>query len=50
MSTISLFRSIDNKHHVYKRKNCVKMIFLKNGIINKRAVGIIRNCKNLLYL
>ena len=56
MSTISLFRSIENKHDVYRRKDCIKNFceFLrehakkiinfnkkKNEIINKRAEGII---------
>ena len=65
MSTISLFRSIENKYDVYRGKDCmkkfceflrkhvVKIINLKKKkeeIINKRAVGSIQKCKNLLYL
>ena len=56
MSTISSFRSIENKHDVYRGKDCMKKLceFLrehaikiinfkkkKNEIINKRAAGII---------
>ena len=56
MSTISSFRSIENKHDVYRGKDCMKKFceFLrehaikiinfkkkKNEIINKRAAGII---------
>ena len=56
MSTISLFRSIENKHDVYRDKNSLKRSceFLrghaikiinfknkKNEVINKRAAGII---------
>ena len=50
MSTLSSFRSIENKHDVYRGKNCMKKFceylrehamkiirFLKNEIINKRA-------------
>ena len=65
MSTISSFRSIENKQDVYRGKDCmkkfceflrkhvVKIINLKKKkeeIINKRAVGSIQKCKNLLYL
>ena len=64
MPTVSSFRSIENKHDVYRRKACMKMFseFLrehamkiinfkkkKNEIVNKREEGIIRKCKNLLY-
>ena len=56
MSTISSFRSIENKHDAYRGKDCMKKFceFLrehaikiinfkkkKNEIINKRAAGII---------
>ena len=55
MSTISSFRSIENKHDVYTHEDCVKKFckFLRentmkknnfkrnNEIINKRAAGII---------
>ena len=56
MSTISSFRSIENKHGVYRSKNCMKKFceFLrehsmktinskkkKNEIFNKRTAGII---------
>ena len=64
MPTVSSFRSIENKHDVYRRKACMKMFseFLrehamkiinfkkkKNEIVNKREEGIIWKCKNLLY-
>ena len=56
LSTISSFRSIENKHDVYREKDCIRKFceFLrehamklinikkkKNKIINKRAAGII---------
>ena len=56
MSTISSFRSIENKHDVYRGKDCMKKFceFLrehamkiinfkkkKNEVINKRTAGII---------
>ena len=50
MSTISSFRSIENKHDVYRGKYCIKKFFeflgehamkLLNDIINKRAARII---------
>ena len=63
MSTILSFRIIENKHDVYRGKDCMikfcqflrkhamKIInFKKNEIVNKRAAGIIWICKNLLYL
>ena len=50
MSTISSFRSIENKHDVYRGKDCMKKFceslkehamkminFLKNEVFNKRA-------------
>ena len=50
MATLSSFRSIENKHDVYRGKNCMKKFcehlrehamkiirFLKNEIINKKA-------------
>ena len=53
MSTISSFRSIENKHGAYSGKGCTKklceflrehamkiIIFLKNEFISKRAEGI----------
>ena len=65
MSTISLFKSIENKHDVYRCKDCIKKFckYLreqamerinfkkkKNEVINKRAGGTIWKYKNLLYL
>ena len=65
MSTISSFRSIENKHGVYRGKDCMKKFcaFLREhtmkmynfkkkkwAAIYKRAAGIIWKCKNLLYL
>ena len=56
LSAISSFRSIENKHDVYREKDCIRKFceFLrehamkiinikkrKNKIINKRAAGII---------
>ena len=56
MSTISSFRSIENKHDVYRSKDCMKKFCefsrehamkiinfkkKKNEVINKRAAGII---------
>ena len=54
MSTILSFKSIENKHDVYRDKDCMKEFcefltehameiinFLKNEVINKRAAGII---------
>ena len=55
MPTISSFKSIENKHHVYRGKYCMKTFcellrqqemkiidfFKKNEVINKRAAGII---------
>ena len=56
ISTISSFKSIENKHDVYRRKDCMKKfceslreheikIFKfknnKNEVISKRAAGII---------
>ena len=53
MSTILSFKSIENKHDVYRDKDCMKEFcefltehameiinFLKNEVINKRAAGI----------
>ena len=40
MFTISSFRSIENKHEVYRGKDCIKKI-CEYEIINKRAAGII---------
>ena len=64
MSTIPPFQSIENKHGVYKSKDCMKTFcesltehtmkiinfFKKNEVINKIAAGIISKCKNLLHL
>ena len=63
MSTISSFKSIENKHDVYRGKDCMKKFceslreqamniinYKKNEFINKRAEAIIRKYKNLLYL
>ena len=64
MSTISSFKSIENKHEVYKGKGFMKIFceFLRvhtmkitnfengNKIINIRAAGIIWKRKNLLHL
>ena len=65
MPTISSFRSTENKHGVYRSKDCMKNIceFLRkhrikifyfnkkiNEFVNKRAARIILKCKNLLYL
>ena len=53
ISVISSFRSIENKHEVYRGKDCMKriceflrehtmkIINLKNEVINKRAARII---------
>ena len=64
MFAISSVRSIENKHDVYRGKDCektfceflrehtIKIINLKKNtdeVINKRA-AIIWKCKNLLYL
>ena len=54
MSTISSFKSIENKHDTYRGKDCMKKFceplrehamkiinfFLKKEVINKRAAGI----------
>ena len=66
MSTILSIKSIENKHDVYRGKDCMKkfceslrdhamkiIIFFflkKKEVINKRAAGIIWQFKNLLYL
>ena len=63
MSTLRSFTSVENKHVVFRVKGymktfceflieqAMKMINLKKTVaINKRAEGIIRKCKNLLYL
>ena len=65
MSTISSFRSIENKHDVYRSKDCMKKFckFLrehtikiinfknkKNEVINKSAAVMLCKYKNLLYL
>ena len=53
MSTISSFRSTENKFCEFLRKQAMKTINFKkkkNEVINKRAAGIIWKYKNLLYL
>ena len=64
MYTTSLLKSIENKHDVYRGKDCMikfceflrqhtmKIINLrkKTEVINKRAAGIIKKCKNLFCL
>ena len=64
-STISSFKKIESKHDVYRGKDCMKKFCeslrehamkiinfkkKKNEVINKRAAGIIRKCKNLFCL
>ena len=63
VSTIPSFRYIENKHDVYRGKDCIKKFckYLKEHaikitnfekksiIINKRAAGIIWKYENLLY-
>ena len=63
MSTISSFKSIENKHDVCRSKECIKKFFeslreqameiisfLKSEVINKPTAEIIWKCKYLLYL
>ena len=63
VSNISSFRKPENKYDVYRgkdfmkkfceslREHAMKIISKrKNEAIRKRASGIIRKCKNLLYL
>ena len=65
MSTISPLKSIENKCDVYRGKDCMKKFCesliehaikiinfkkKKNGVINKRAGGIIRKCKNVIFV
>ena len=58
-----LFKSIENKHDVYRCKDCMKTFceylsehvmkiinFKENGVINKGTAEIIRKRKNLSYL
>ena len=40
MPTISLFRSIKNKHDVYRGKDCMKKFF---GVLRKHAMKIINS-------
>ena len=63
MSTISSFKSLKNKHDVYRGKDCMKKfseslrkhatkIILKktkNEVINKNAAGIYENA-NLIFV
>ena len=46
ISIILLFKSIENKHDVYKSKDCMK----KFEFIDNRAAGIKCKCENLLHL
>ena len=62
MSTISSFKSIENKHDVSRGKDCMKrfcetlrehtmeIINFKKKFINKLTAKIISKCKNLLHL
>ena len=63
MSTISSFKSIENKHDVYRGNDSVKKFcesarehaieiidFKKNEVNNKGTAEIISKCKHLLYL
>ena len=63
MSEILTFKTIENKHDVYRGKNCMKKLcessrehtteiinFRKNEVIDKRAAEIISKYKILLYL
>ena len=64
ISTISSFRSIENKHDVYRGKDCMTKFceFLrehamkiinfkkKKKIINKRAAGIIWNSQTVIFV
>ena len=65
MSTISSFKSIENKHDAYRGRDCMKkfceylrehameiitFIKKKNKVINKKAAEIISKFKNLFYL
>ena len=64
MLPIWLIKSIENKHDVYRGKDYMKkfceflrehameiiIFYKKNEVISKRAAGIIRKYKNLLYL
>ena len=45
MSTISSFRTIENKHGVYRGKNCMKKF---RGFLREHAMKII-NFKNKKY-
>ena len=64
MSTISSFESIGNNHDVYRGKDCMRKFCeslrehtmkkinfkkKKREVINKRATGIIRKCKNVNF-
>ena len=64
MPTISSFKSIKNKHYVWRGKDCIKKfgesltehamgvcnLKRKNEVSNKRTEGNIWKCENLLYL
>ena len=65
MSTISLFKSIENNHDLYSAEDCIKKFSeslrehatkiinfkkKKNEIVNKRAAGTIESYRKLLYL
>ena len=63
LSTISSLKDIENKHDIYRDKDCMKTFceattepimkiikFKKLEIIYKRTAGIIWKSKNMLYL
>ena len=65
MSTISSFRSIENKHGVYRGKDCMTTFFVffrvctvkiinfkkkRNEVMNKRAAWIIWKCKSVIFV
>ena len=62
MSTISPFRTIENKHDVYRGKDCmkkfseflrehaVKTINSKKEVISKRRAGIMKIQKSVLFV
>ena len=53
MSTKSFFKSIENKHDLYRGKDCMKKVlkfWRKNEVINQRAAGMMRKWKNQLYM
>ena len=64
MSTIWAFNHIENKHTLYRRKDCMKKFCeslrehvkhiidfeKKNVTVNKRRTKIVSRCKSMLYL